>query len=201
MQIAEGFHYAVQRLVGLVGSGSAPLIIHDGSRLSWLCPRVRRFLAFTFPRRFCLRFSQFPAGMCPAHSRPPPDKIVSRHSAHSWRNGRGTSRFDVGLVERISCTCRTEKEVPLSTRYREDIFSSSGISTSIYFYFIFFSRREALCQHHSKVRNRWAGQKPPLLSPSVAILDVGADSNSSPHPCHCIPPHLFTMFSLPVKSN
>lgn len=43
MQIAEGFHYAEQRLVGLVRSGSAPLIIHDGPRLSWLCLRVRRY--------------------------------------------------------------------------------------------------------------------------------------------------------------
>lgn len=138
MQIADGFHYAVQRLVGLVGSGSAPLIIHDGPRLSWLCPRVRRLLALPFPAASVFGLLNSPGGRSPAHSRPPPDKIVSRHGAHSCWNGRGTSRFDVGLVERISCTCRTEKEVPLSTRYRGDIFSSSGISTSIYFYFIYF---------------------------------------------------------------
>lgn len=72
MQIADGFHYAVQRLVGLVGSGSAPLIIHDGPRLSWLCPRVRRLLALTFPRRLCLRFAQLPRQEVPRPLSPSP---------------------------------------------------------------------------------------------------------------------------------
>lgn len=74
-------------------------------------------------------------------------------------------------------------------------FYSSSISTSIYFYFIYFSRREALFQHRTKVGT--GGKAKSLLYPSVAILVVGGDSNCSPHPDRCIPPHLFTTLFTP----
>lgn len=115
MQIAEGFHYAVQRLVGLVRSGSAPLIIHDGPCLSWLCLRVRRYALRSHlpplpPSSVC---SNSPGGMCPAHSCPPTDKIVSRHGSHSCWNGRGTSALMSALLSIYAAPAEPRKKCHL----------------------------------------------------------------------------------------
>lgn len=102
--------------------------------------------------------------------------------------------FDVSLVERLSCTCRTVKKkkkchLVLGTE-GAGFFFSSGISASIYFCFIYFSWQEALCQHHRKWET--GGQA------KASFWKSALNGNAAPP---SVPPHLFTVFSILPKSN